>query len=52
MSNYEFNHLGRISVEWRSNVRLTPLFKSAQVLTCSKLIEEAEEEFYTFLCMR
>lgn len=34
MANYEFNPLGRIWILWRSTVRLTPMFKSDQLITC------------------
>lgn len=38
--------LGRIWVIWRSTIRLTPVFKSDQMITCSVLMEDAEEEFF------
>lgn len=46
MSNYEYNALGRIWVIWKSNVRLTPVFKSDQIITVSVKIQEMEEEFF------
>lgn len=45
MTNYEHHRLGRIWVVWRNNVRLTPVFKSGQMITCSVLTEESPEEF-------
>ncbi|KAG7536891.1 Endonuclease/exonuclease/phosphatase superfamily [Arabidopsis suecica] len=38
--------LGRIWILWRSTVRLTPVFKSDQLITCSVLMEGEEEEFF------
>lgn len=29
MANYEYNRLGRLWVLWRSEVRMTPVYKSA-----------------------
>lgn len=46
MANYEFNQLGRIWVIWRTTVRLSPVFKSDQLITCSVLLEGAQEEFF------
>lgn len=46
MSNYEFNRLGRIWVVWKNNVRVTPVFKSGQMITCSVLVEGNEDEFF------
>lgn len=46
MSNYEFNPLGRIWVVWRSTVRLTPVFKSNQIITCYVLFQGRESEFF------
>lgn len=46
MSNYEYNALGRIWVVWKSNVRLTPVFKSDQIITVSVKIQNMEEEFF------
>ena len=46
MSNYEFNRRGRIWVLWNSQVRLTPVFKSDQIITVSVLLEGEEEEFF------
>lgn len=46
LSNYEYNTLGRIWVVWRSNVRLTLVFKSSQIITCSVMMEECKKEFF------
>lgn len=47
MSNYEHNNLGRIWVVWKPSVRLTPVFKSSQLVTCSVLLQGKEEEFFS-----
>lgn len=46
MGNYEYNRLGRLWVVWRPEVRLTPVYKSAQVITCSILLPGEKEEFF------
>lgn len=46
LTNYEQNRLGRIWVFWNSKVRVTPVYKSAQIITCSILHEGKEDEFY------
>lgn len=46
LTNYEYNRLGRICVVWRKNVRLTPFFKSSQLITCSVKQEGQVEEFF------
>ena len=46
ISNYEYSRLGRLWVLWRSNVRMTPVYKSAQLITCSVLLSGKEEEFF------
>ena len=45
ISNYENHRLGRIWVVWSPEVRVTPCFKTNQVITCSVLLEGMEEEF-------
>lgn len=37
---------GRIWVIWSSQVRVTPIFKSDQIVTVSVLLEGEEEEFF------
>lgn len=46
MANYDYNRLGRIWVLWSSQVRVTPCFQSAQIVTCSVLLEGLKEEFF------
>lgn len=46
MSNYEFNQLGRLWVVWNSTVRMTPVYKSAQLITCSVLLQGQTKEFF------
>ena len=46
LTNYEFNPRGRIWVVWQSNVRLSPFYKCAQLITCSVKLEELEVEFF------
>ena len=45
MTNYEYHRLGRIWVVWKNTVRVTPVYKSGQMITCSVLTDENEEEF-------
>lgn len=51
MGNYEYNRLGRVWVLWRPEVRLTPVYKSAQIITCSILLPGEKEEFFYFVCL-
>lgn len=46
LSNYDSNRLGRIWVVWNPKVRLMPCFTSAQMITCSVLLEGAVNEFF------
>ena len=46
MANYEHHHLGRIWVVWGPSVRMKPVFKSSQLITCSVLLEGMEEEMF------
>ncbi|XP_013674027.1 uncharacterized protein LOC106378448 [Brassica napus] len=46
MSNYEDNSLGRIWFVWRSDVQVTPVFKSDQLITVSIVLEGDEKEFF------
>ena len=46
ISNYEYNRLGRIWVVWSPKARVTPFFKSSQVITCSILMEGTEQEIF------
>ncbi|KAF8106810.1 hypothetical protein N665_0131s0013 [Sinapis alba] len=42
----EFSRKGRIWVLWSPQVRLTPVFKSDQMITVSVLLEGEQEEFF------
>lgn len=46
MSNYEFSRLGRLWVIWKAEVRMSPVFKSSQMITCSVLLPGGLEEFF------
>lgn len=46
MSNYEHNPLGRIWLLWRQEVRVTPFYKSDQLITVSVQLQENVEEFF------
>ena len=46
LTNYEYNHRGRIWVVWRNNARLTPFYKSGRLITCSVKLEGHEREFF------
>lgn len=46
LSNYEYNRLRRIWVVWNPKVRVTPFFKSGQVITCSILLDGMNDEFF------
>ena len=46
LTNYEHNRRGRIWVLWRKNVRLSPIYKSGQLLTCSVKLEDRQDEFF------
>ena len=46
LTNYEHHRLGRIWIVWRNNVRLTPFYKSSQLIRCSIKLEAMKEEFF------
>lgn len=46
ISNYDHNRLGRIWVVWSQRVRVTPCFQSAQLVTCSIMMEGMKEEIF------
>jgi len=46
ITNYEHNSRGRIWVMWRSSTRLSPFYKSAQLVTCSVKLDNHQEEFF------
>lgn len=45
INNYEFSRKDKIWVLWSSQVRLTPVFKSDQIITVSVMLEGEKEEF-------
>lgn len=45
ISNYEYNPLGRIWLVWSPEVKVTPFFKSCQMITVSLMIDGGEEFF-------
>ena len=52
MTNYEHSSGGRIWFIWKEEVRVTPVFKSDQFLTCSIGLPDQEEFFYTCVYAR
>ena len=46
ITNYDHHRLGKIWITWSPGVRVTPCFKSTQLVTCSVLLEGMEDEFY------
>lgn len=46
LTNYEYNRRGRIWVLWREDVRLSPFYKSEQLITCSVKLENHDNEFF------
>ena len=46
ISNYEYSRRGRIWEVWGPKVRVTPCFKSGQVITCSVLLEGMVDEIF------
>ena len=49
LTNYEYNHLGRIWLVWRSDVRVTPVFKSDQLITVSMVLSGGDEFFLSVI---
>lgn len=49
MTNYEHSKGGRIWLLWRDSVRLTPVYKTEQLITVSVALEEEEDFFCTFV---
>lgn len=45
INNYEHHRLGRICVVWKDTVRLTPVFKSDQLITVLVKLQTDESEF-------
>lgn len=46
IANYEHNRLGRLWVTWNPKVSVTPCFQSAQLITCSILLEGMVDEIF------
>lgn len=49
MTNYEHSHGGRIWLVWRYSVRLTPVYKTYQLITCSVGLQDEEDFLWTFV---
>ena len=49
MTNYEHSGGGRIWLLWRDTVRLTPVYKSDQLITVSVALQDEEEFMCTFV---
>ncbi|XP_048636569.1 uncharacterized protein LOC125609299 [Brassica napus] len=49
MTNYEHSQGGRIWLVWRDTIRVTPVYKSDQMITCSVGMQGEEEFFCTFI---
>lgn len=46
ITNYDHHRLRKIWITWSPRVRITPCFKSTQLVTCSVLLEGMTDEFY------
>ena len=49
MTNYEYSQGGRIWLVLRDTVRMTPVYKTEQMITCSVGLKEEDEFFCTFI---
>lgn len=49
ITNYEYSTGGRIWLVWRESVRMTPVYKTDQLITCSVCLKDEEEFFCTFI---
>lgn len=49
MSNYKESQGGRIWLVWRESVRMTPVYKMDQLVTCYVALEDEEEFYCTFV---
>lgn len=47
--NYEYSQGGRIWLLWRDSVRMTPVYKSDQFITCSVGLQNEDVFFCTFI---
>lgn len=52
MSNYEHSEGGRIWVMWRDSVRMTPIYKTDQMITCSVGLQDQEDFLCSFIYAR
>lgn len=46
ITNYDYSRRGRMWVIWCPTVRVTPCFQSAQLITCSVLLEGMVDEIF------
>lgn len=51
MGNYEFNRLGRVWVLWKPEVKMMPVYKTAQIVTCSFLLPGEKRGIFLFICV-
>ena len=49
ITNYEYSNGGRIWVVWKDSVRMTPVYKTDQMITCSVGLQGQEEFFCSFI---
>lgn len=49
MTNYEHSGGGRIWLLWRDTVRMTPVYKSDQLITCSVALQNEEDFMCSFV---
>lgn len=49
MTNYEHSQGGRIWLLWKDTVRMTPVYKTDQLITCSVALPGEEEFFCSFV---
>lgn len=49
VTNYECSAGGRIWLLWRDSIRMTPVYKSDQLITCSVSLQGEEEFYCTFV---
>ena len=49
MTNYEHSQRWRIWVLWRDTIRMTPVYKTDQLITCSVCLKNEEEFFCIFI---
>lgn len=53
MTNYEHSAGGRIWLVWRDSDRLTPVYKSDQLITCLVSLKDTDDEFFcTFVYVK